>query len=152
MANQYTYGRTQRERILSRLLIDSESGCLLWTGFLDKDGYGRAWDGSSTRPVHRVVWEMLEGQIPSGMTLDHVKDRGCRYRHCASIAHLEVVTNRENVMRGDTIPAAHAAKTHCDSGHEFTKANTYWYRGKRECRSCRQVADRRYRQRKRAAA
>src|SRR5580658_261876 len=73
MANQYTYGRTQRERILSRLLIDSESGCLLWTGFLDKDGYGRAWDGSSTRPVHRVVWEMLEGQIPSGMTLDHVK-------------------------------------------------------------------------------
>lgn len=30
----------------------------------------------------------------------------------------------------------HSAKTHCAQGHPFDEANTYWYRGWRQCRAC----------------
>lgn len=71
----------------------------------------------------------------------------------ASVAHLEPVPTRENVLRGDTIPAANAAKTKCINGHNFDEANTYWRPdGKRDCRTCRREADRRSIARKKAAA
>jgi hypothetical protein len=96
----YKYGRTARERVLSRLIIDSESGCLLWTGRLDACGYGtvggRSPDGIyRPQEVHRVAYQMLEGPIPDGMELDHL----CRVRRCASPAHLEPVTRVENNLR-----------------------------------------------------
>lgn len=30
-----------------------------------------------------------------------------------------------------------ANRTHCRAGHPYNEANTYWYRGWRECRVCR---------------
>lgn len=30
-------------------------------------------------------------------------------------------------------------QTHCGKGHEFDEPNTYYYRGKRYCRACRNV-------------
>lgn len=120
-----------REKLLSQLMIDVESGCVLWTGQKDKDGYGVI----SNRRVHRVAWEMFEGPIPPGLVIDHVKARGCVNRHCAAIAHLEPVTDRENLLRGDTVNAANASKTHCIHGHEFSEANTFG-KGRRRCRIC----------------
>jgi hypothetical protein len=48
-------------------------------------------------------------------------------------------------MRGDTIPARHAAKTHCKNGHEFTPENTYIRpdNGGRQCRACNVIQVRR---------
>lgn len=152
MPNQFTNGRTFHERLYSRLVFDP-SGCLLWTGTTDKNGYGVVWVDGKYRRIHRVMWEMYEEPIPDGLVLDHVKDRGCTHKNCASVAHLEPVTNQVNVLRGDTIPAAHAAKTHCDNHHKFTEANTYLAPdGARNCRACRREADRRYKARKKAAA
>lgn len=36
-------------------------------------------------------------------------------------------------------------KTHCNKGHKFTKENTYKFRGRRECCTCRAIARRRQR-------
>lgn len=142
-----------RERLFSRLVIDP-SGCLLWTGCRDNWGYGRIRTGGRRQQeVHRVMWELLEGPVPDGLMLDHVKARGCVNRHCASIAHLEPVTPAENNRRSSSASAVNAAKTHCDSGHEFTEANTYTgANGARECRACGRDSQRRYKARKRAAA
>ena len=129
---------TLRERLLSRLVIDPESGCLLWTGSLDDGGYGRIGVGRLPRQVHRVMWEMFEGPIPEGLHLDHVRARGCTNRHCASIAHLEPVTPRENLMRGTSPSALNARAEYCrPGGHEYTEENTYWDpNGGRQCRKC----------------
>lgn len=143
-------GPPLRIRLLSQLVIDP-SGCLLWTGPTDKDGYGRVWLGRRMRPVHRVMWEMFEGPIPDGLTLDHVKARGCTHKNCASIAHLEPVPNKVNVMRGETIPAINARKTHCPQGHPYDEVNTYWRNGWRACRACHRATANRARA-KRAAA
>jgi hypothetical protein len=122
-----------RERLFSRLVIDQETGCVLWTGYRNRDGYGDISVDNTHYMVHRVVWELLEGPIADGLVLDHVKARGCLNRHCASITHLEPVTQRENLLRAQSF---NAAKTHCRNGHEFTEANTYLWRGERRCRRC----------------
>ncbi len=68
-------------------------------------------------------------------------------------AHLEPVTNRENVLRGETVAAAAAAKTHCIRGHPFDAANTRIRTdGARECRTCRRDYDRLKMRVRRAAA
>jgi hypothetical protein len=128
---------------------------LLWTGAKDKDGYGHTTIGGHFRRVHRVMYELFVGPIPDGMELDHVKARGCRNRNCASPAHLEPVTNRENVLRGDGLTAAHANKTHCGKcGLPYDEKNTYIAPGtrRRSCRNCHRETERRYRERKRNAA
>jgi hypothetical protein len=132
--------RPVRERLLSHLILEPETGCLLWDGRVKDKGYGYIAVGSrsdGTRRdvrVHRLAWELENGPIPAGLEVDHVKARGCRYRRCANIAHLELVTHQENVMRG-----ANAGKTHCDRGHKFDLINTYTdpTTGRRRCRSCR---------------
>jgi hypothetical protein len=53
--------------------------------------------------------------------------------------HLEVVTCRENVLRGNGHAAVNARKTHCNRGHELTGSNLLIDVGtrKRRCRECR---------------
>lgn len=95
--------RTLRDRVLSRLVIDPESGCLLWTG--SRNGgpkgarYGKVKVEGRDVAVHRLMFEWFVGPIPPGLTIDHVRDRGCRHHHCASPDHLEAVTQAENNRR-----------------------------------------------------
>lgn len=108
---------------------------------MNRDGYGRISVGNRNRLVHRVAWELDNGPIPEGLTIDHVKARGCRHKTCANVRHLEPVTCKVNVLRGETVTAANAAKTHCGNGHPFDEANTYWRPdGKgRDCRACHRI-------------
>jgi len=67
------------------------------------------------------------------LQLDHL----CRNRTCCNPAHLELVTGRENLLRGDTLAAANAAKTHCIQGHPLADDNLYVANnGARTCRTC----------------
>ena len=110
--------------------------CWLWTGAKGGDGYGMhgvTEDGRRyTRQVHRLAYTLAVGEIPDGLTIDHL----CRNRLCCNPNHLEVVSIRENILRGDGVAANNARKTHCPRGHEYTEENTYVYRKKRHCREC----------------
>lgn len=87
--------------------------------------------------------------MPAGLGLDHL----CRVRRCVNPAHLEPVTDRVNILRGQAPSAVNAAKTHCIRGHPFNSVNTYWFtetngtRG-RQCRTCREYHDLKRRGRK----
>lgn len=132
---------TRIERWLSRC-VEDEHGCLVWPGATSQAGYAVVAvlqsDGSRrNRKLHRLAYLHRVGPIPDGLVLDHVRARGCRSRACCNTAHLEAVTQRENVLRGDGMAARAAAKTHCPAGHGYTNKNTYRYRGMRYCRACR---------------
>lgn len=127
--------------IAERIGQPNADGCWPWLGSRTPDGYGRMKYQGRNIVAHRLVFELLVGPIPEGLTLDHVRARGCRLRHCVNPAHLEPVTNHVNTMRGDTIPARNAAKTHCPQGHPYVDSNIYWERSpeggrRRRCRAC----------------
>lgn len=134
--------------ITSRIRIDPETGCWKFQSRDNGSGYRQIMRNGRYEVVHRVVYELLVGPIPEGLVLDHVKDRGCRYRNCCWPAHLEPITQRENILR-----AIGRDPDVCGYGHELTPENTYIVpsTGQHMCRACGRRREREYRQRKRAA-
>ena len=127
--------------------VDKSDSCWLWTGS-KANGYGQFWP-SKKMPrvrVHRYSYELIRGPIPTGLQLDHL----CRIRHCVNPEHLEPVTGRMNILRGNGPPALNASKLVCSRGHAFTLENTLWRcAGKwRECRQCARISLRRFREKK----
>jgi hypothetical protein len=119
------------DRIAASVLVGDE--CWNWIGERTPKGYGRMRHGSEREYAHRVLYELLVGPIPEGSQLDHL----CRNRACVRPAHLEPVTCRENLMRGQTLAAENAAKTRCPRGHPYDEVNTYVDpSGARRCRVC----------------
>ena len=138
-------------RIRFWLKVDcfTESGCWEWRAGRGTGGYGKFNTGGNRGPhvsAHRFAYEQLVGPVPKGLVLDHL----CRNRICVNPAHLEPVTDRENVLRGVGITAVNAAKTHCPYGHEY---DVVW-RGRRTCKTChnKQTAEGQRRRRARSAA
>lgn len=132
---------------LARVEVDPVTGEWIWAGPLDRWGYGKV----NGRGAHRAVWEHLNGPVPPGKVLDHVKARGCTTTACVSPWHLEPVTHRVNVLRGRSFAAVNARKTRCGTcGRDYDLFNTYVFRGRRDCRACIRDRVKRYRKRKRA--
>jgi hypothetical protein len=117
--------------------VDLLTGCWIWTGYCDPAGYGRVhWEGRSDR-IHIVVYRLLVGPVPDGLELDHVAANGCRWRCCSNPAHLEPVTHRVNLLRGNTSAAARAQAECCPKGHPLVEGNLIdRSRGGRECATC----------------
>lgn len=117
-----------------------DDACWIWTGPTDGKGYGRAsFDGVSVFAHHVALRFWTGSVVPAGMHTDHL----CRTPLCCNPIHLEVVTPRENTLRGIGLAAENAVKTHCANGHEFDDENTYFEPGgKRHCRACQRDRDR----------
>lgn len=116
-------------RFWSKVQPEPNSGCWIWTGAATPNGYGvigRGRRGQGNILAHRKSFEALAGVIPVGLHLDHL----CHTTLCCNPAHLEPVTQAENNRR------ARARVTQCSKGHPYSDANTYLYRGQRDCRAC----------------
>lgn len=136
------------ERFFSRI-AESEGGCWQWIAGLSDTGYGSfTARESSASNAHRWAFEFFFGEIPKGLVLDHL----CRNRACVNPWHLDVVTHRVNIARGEAADGTRrraAALTHCPHGHEKSEANTYrsynpkYNRWECVCRPCRNARLRR---------
>ena len=121
-----------RRRLLKRIVKNEITGCWLWAGRLDKDGYGK----------HRSVYQAFKGEIPEAMTLDHK----CRVRACVNPDHLKPMSLKKNILRGTGIAAVNARKRKCNRGHAFSRGNTIRNKnGSRECRACKNLLNNRRR-------
>lgn len=80
-----------RQKKLFMAKIDFTDNCWLWTGALNKDGYGRF----GTTSAHRYSYENFKGKLVIGMEVDHL----CRVRNCVRPSHLEQVTKSINRLR-----------------------------------------------------
>jgi hypothetical protein len=125
----------------SRVDRSRPDGCWSWLGAMKPNGYGIF---QKVR-VHRIAYSLLRGSVPDDMSIDHL----CRNRRCVNPAHLEVVTMRENTLRGQGVTAREARQTHCKRGHEFTPENAIPVKNGRPhvvgraCRQCKRERDRR---------
>jgi hypothetical protein len=108
--------------------------CWEWRGAKVTDGYGTIYVDGKSEMTHRLAYMVAKGSIPRGYQIDHL----CRHRWCVRPSHLEAVTCRENLLRGDTT-VAKSKRTHCANDHEFSGENIYVKPdGRRECRVCQQ--------------
>jgi hypothetical protein len=124
----------------------TDTGCWEYDGSRTKAGYGQIRIGGrngKTRCVHVVAYELLVGEIPEGLVLDH---RVCDNPPCFNPEHLLPCTHRENILRGTGASARNAAKVECSKGHLLSGGNLYVRPGTswRGCRQCRRDAMRRY--------
>jgi hypothetical protein len=150
------------QRFLDKIEQPADDGaCWPWKATLQNSGYGRFWLGGRLVLAHRVAYELWVGPlVPEDnddesiiWTVDHTCHNSddtcpggveCLHRRCCNPAHLELVPKRTNLLRGQTIAATNAAKTHCLNGHAFTPGNTAVYtQHGRKYRSCRQCASER---------
>ena len=114
----------------------TESGCWEWIAGCFADGYaGYSFEGKMVR-AHRYSYECLVGPIPDGLVIHH----SCRNIKCVNPDHLEAVTNRENLIRGEgpvLIGKFHKSKIQCPKGHMYSPSNTHIApNGQRVCREC----------------
>lgn len=136
------FGLSVEER-LAMFTSVMETGCHIWTGRIYSQGYGQIYFDGRNQTAHRVAYILRFGAIPDGLVIDHL----CRNRACVNPDHLEAVSNKENILRGEAPSALNLRKTHCKQGHEFTKVNTYLRSAGRMCRICHADTERRRRAR-----
>ncbi len=136
---------TPQERILAHVKIDPITGCWVWQASCALNGYSQIGTKDGLYRGHRFSYEAFVGPIPEGMVLDHtchtsectVSNKDCPHRKCVNPAHLEPVTEAENIARGNG-GRYQREKTHCKRGHLLSGENMYiGTNGARVCSMCR---------------
>jgi hypothetical protein len=82
--------------------------------------------------VHSLVAAAFIGPRPFKLDILHLDDDPTNN----ALSNLEYDTHKRNMELMSEHGRGRKPGTHCDKGHEFTEANTYWADGKRYCRPC----------------
>lgn len=111
------------DELFNRQIGVSSTGCWLWAGHTNSGGYGvYTPPGGKQVRAHRYAYELRHGEIPEGMTIDHVchgpdcmQGYLCLHRRCVNPDHLAVVTLSEN------------SACHRRAGAHLKDGNSGWY-------------------------
>lgn len=87
------------------------SGCWIWTGAANKDGYGVLQRGNKTQLAHRYIYSMVVGPLADNLVLHR-----CDTPSCVNPHHLFLGTANDNmqdmVRKGRNRPAKKYGSLH----------------------------------------
>lgn len=86
-------------RLWEKADCSDPGGCWIWMAAVNSKGYGTTsrppvpgQKGRSPRVyAHRLAWEVVNGPIPDGLSIDHI----CHERRCINPAHLRLADAAE---------------------------------------------------------
>lgn len=82
------------KRFLSYVFHNRVTGCWIWDGGKDKDGYGKFKIHGHDLKAHRVSFALFGGNLPAGYTVNHKQE--CLNRSCVNPEHLEAMLWGDN--------------------------------------------------------
>ncbi len=83
-----------RSRLLENSIPEPNSGCWIFTGYIDVLGYGIIAETKRKRiKAHRASYAAFNGEIPHGFDIMH----SCDVRCCVNPDHLRPGTHQENM-------------------------------------------------------
>lgn len=92
--------------------IEKTDGCWIWKASLDGKGYGQVNIGGRIKRAHRVSFELIRGEIPSGLSVLH----SCDNRKCVRPDHMFLGTALDNVRdmdaKGRRVSRPHIGEDH----------------------------------------
>jgi hypothetical protein len=113
------------DRLMARVSPEPTTGCWIWTGTHNSNGYGKIRVDRRMSLTHRVAYSIFVGPLLDGMDIDHT----CRNRACVNPDHLEQISHRDNTVRRN------AVRTTCPRGHVYDKID----QGARRCSLCKKA-------------
>jgi len=110
---------------------DELTGCLIWQGSVNSNGYATNWTREGPRQAHVLAYEAQHGPVTG--KAPHV-DHLCRNRLCVNPAHLEAVSFNENMKRRSWAYRCRIEK--CPAGHSLFLHGRRTAQGGNVCKVC----------------
>lgn len=87
-----------KTRLSLKKKVDPTTGCWLWKGEKNREGYGKITFMGKKRLVHRVSAMLYNGYDlnsyeTAGLQINHT----CKHRNCYNPSHLKIGSHRDNM-------------------------------------------------------
>jgi hypothetical protein len=123
------YETTRLNSITKRVAPPNKEGCWKWQGTINPTtGYGVVtWNGKQTG-VHRLVWQLVFGDIPDKMFVCHSCDQQscCNPRHLFLGTALDNARDRDAKGRGHNLTFLHQAQIKAIQAFYDSPADCQW--------------------------